>query len=223
MGHFARGRFKFPSIMPTTRNMHALAKAGTAPRIGRGVLALQLAALALVAAILVAGPAQRWDLGVLLTLTGFSVVSDLTGVETASTKLRVSGSFLALVLAMVLLGGGPAAAIGVATIAVGWFRTREAFHYLRNNLVTYALFPLLAGTAFHAAARSLHARPGSSTWYVLVFGVFALALALNFTFIAGYQCALDGGSLVAKARDALAPLLASELASALLAVMSAFP
>src|SRR5581483_4672378 len=132
------------------------------------------------------------------------------------------GSFLALVLAIVLLGGAPAAIVGVATIAIGWFRWREAPHYLRNNLVTYALFPLLAGIAFHAAAAGLDAPSGTPTWYVLVAGAFALALTLNFTLIAGYQCALDGTSLRSKAREALAPLIASELASALLAVMSAF-
>jgi diguanylate cyclase (GGDEF)-like protein len=202
--------------------MEALAAEAARPRIPRWTIGLQLCAVVLVAALAVVDRAQRWNAGILLTLTAFAVISDLTGVETASSKLRVSGSFLALVLAIVLLGGAPASIVGIATIAIGWFRWREAPHYLRNNLVTYALFPLLAGIAFHSAAAALDAGAGTSTWYVLVAGAFALALTLNFTLIAGYQCVLDGSSLRSKAREALAPLIASELASALLAVMSAF-
>src|SRR5436190_802070 len=117
-------------------------------RIPRSVIVLQIAALAVIAALVAVAPAQRWDGAVLVTLMVFAVVSDLTGVETGSSKLRVSGSFLALVLAIVLLGGAPAATVGIAVIAIGWLRWREAPHYLRNNLVTYALFPLVAGIAF---------------------------------------------------------------------------
>jgi diguanylate cyclase (GGDEF)-like protein len=202
--------------------MEALAAEAAGPRIPRWTIGLQLCAIGLVAVLAVAAPGQRWDGGVLLTLMLFAVVSDLTGVETASSKLKVSGASIALVLAIVVLGGAPAATVGVATIVIGWFRWREAPHYLRNNLVTYALFPMAAGIAFHATATVLDARPDSATWYVLVVGAFVLAVLLNFTLIAGYQCVLDGSSLLTKAREALAPLLASDLASALLAVMSAF-
>ena len=66
-------------------------------------------------------------------LLGFSIFSDLTAIETSS-KLKISGSFLALVLAMVFLGGTPAALIGVLTILVGWLRWRDEPHDLLNNL-----------------------------------------------------------------------------------------
>ena len=82
-------------------------------------------------------------------LLGFSVFSDLTAITTTS-KVKISGSFLALVLAMVFLGGTPAALIGVLTILAGWLRWRDAGHFLLNNLLTYATFPLVAGIAFHA-------------------------------------------------------------------------
>jgi diguanylate cyclase (GGDEF)-like protein len=49
-----------------------------------------------------------------------------------------------------------------------------------------------------------------------------LALTLNFVLIAGYQCHLDGSSLTQKAREALRPILASELFSALLTVAAVF-
>ena len=57
--------------------------------------------------------------------------------------MKISGSFLALVLAMVFLGGAPAAVIGVLTILAGWLRWHDDGHYLLNNVVTYATFPLI--------------------------------------------------------------------------------
>ena len=62
-----------------------------------------------------------------MVLLAFSVFSDLTAVTTES-QIKISGSFLALVVAMVFLGGTPAALIGVLTILVGWLRWRDAWH-----------------------------------------------------------------------------------------------
>ncbi len=79
--------------------------------------------------------------------------------------MKISGSFLALVMAMVFLGGTPAALIGVATILTGWLRWRDRWHYLLNNILTYAFFPLVGGIAFHegvAAAGLSPAEPGST-------------------------------------------------------------
>ena len=87
-------------------------------------------------------------------LLAFSIFSDLTAVSTES-KVKISGSFLALVIAMVFLGGTPAAIIGVATILAGWLRWRDEWHYLLNNLLTYALFPLVGGIAFHEGVVAL--------------------------------------------------------------------
>ena len=42
---------------------------------------------------------------------------------------------------MVLLGGAPAALIGVATILAGWLRWRENVGYLLNNVLTYRALP----------------------------------------------------------------------------------
>jgi diguanylate cyclase (GGDEF)-like protein len=190
---------------------------------GRQVALLQVVALGVAAALAaVTSGSDRWDawsLGVIALLT---VGSDLTYVETGSAKLKVSGSFLGIILAAVLLGGGPAALIGVLSIAIGWFRSREAGHYLRNNLATYAWFPLLSGLFFHAATATAHIGPHEISYYLLVFATFALALALNFGAIAGYQCYIDSSSLSQKALEALAPLLSAELFSGLLAMASVY-
>jgi putative nucleotidyltransferase with HDIG domain len=184
---------------------------------------VQLAAFiaAAVLAVLASGSAD-WNIPLALALAGCAVISDLTAANTASAKLKVSGSFLALVLAMVLLGGPPAAVIGVLTIVVGWLRWREERHYLLQNLVAYAWFPLVGGLAFFAARDALGVGRTDLGFYTLVFATFVLALALNFLLTAGYQCYLERSSLTAKARTALVPLLPSELFTALITVFVAY-
>src|SRR6187397_1308264 len=93
-------------------------------------------------------PTADWEPVLFGILLGFSIFSDLTAIETNS-KLKTSGSFLALVLAMVFLGGPPAAIIGVISIWVGWLRWRDDRHDLLVNTLTYAAFPMVAGLAFH--------------------------------------------------------------------------
>ena len=100
------------------------------PRVKALMAAILLAAVAV--AVWVA-PQANWDLPLLGILLGFSVFSDLTAIPTAS-RVKVSGSFLALTLAMVFLGGTPAALIGTITILAGWLRWRDAPHDLLNNL-----------------------------------------------------------------------------------------
>ena len=166
-------------------------------------------------------PAANWDLGLFFVLLGFSIFSDMTAIETAA-HLKISGSFLALVLAIVFLGGVPAALIGVLTMLVGWARWRDEPHDLLNNLVTYATFPLLSGIAFEAATTGAGVTASDPLFYMMVFGVFLLALALNFTMVGAYTCYLERSSFLGKAKTALIPLLPSELAAAIMAVGVAF-
>jgi putative nucleotidyltransferase with HDIG domain len=183
-------------------------------------LQLVLLGVVAVAAVLRVGDAD-WDPALFGILLGFSVFSDLTAIETES-RLKISGSFLALVLAMVFLGGAPAAIIGVVSILVGWARWRDAPHDLLNNLATYATFPLVGGAVFHETIDKLSVTASEPAYYTLVFGVFMLALAINFSMIAAYTCYLDRSSFVEKVRTALFPLLPSEMAAALMAVGVAF-
>lgn len=176
-------------------------------------------ALTAVAAVLEA-PQCNWDLGFFAVLLSFSVFSDLTAVP-ADSKVKVSGSFLALVVAMVFLGGTPAALIGVATILTGWLRWRDAWHYLLDNLLTYALFPLVGGIAFHQGITALGLTAADPTFYLCVFALFQLALALNFMMIASYGCYIERSSFSTKLR-VLPPVLPSEFASAMLAVAVAY-
>jgi len=182
----------------------------------RAIGAMVLALLLAVGMAVWRAPEADWDLPLFFILLGFSVFSDLTAISTTS-KVKISGSFLALVLAMVFLGGTPAALIGVLTMLAGWLRWRDAGHFLLNNVLTYATFPLVSGFAFHEIVTSAQIDETDASFYALILAVFLLALAINFTMIASYSCYLDRSPFFAKVRTALIPLLPSELAAALMA------
>jgi putative nucleotidyltransferase with HDIG domain len=162
-----------------------------------------------------------WDVSLFAALLVFSVVSDVTASNTSSS-VKISGSFLSLVLAMVFLGGPPAAVIGVVTMIVGWFRWRDEWHFLLNNLVAYAWFPLLGGLAFDAALHAIGG--GRQDWfYLLVFCTFMFALAINFLIIAVHRVWVERNtSIIEMTRKLVIPVLPSELAAALLAVGIAY-
>jgi len=180
-------------------------------------------ALALAATVAVAvwwAPECNWNLPLFGVLLAFSVFSDLTAVSTES-KVKVSGSFLALVVAMVFLGGTPAAMIGLATIGVGWLRWHDEAHYLLNNLLTYALFPLAGGIAFKAVTDATGLTQDDAYFYLLVFALFQFSLAINFVLVAGYRAYVERSGFASQLR-VLPPVLPSEFASAMLAVAVAF-
>src|SRR4029079_9888336 len=135
----------------------------TQPRSTRVAMVAMGFGLALVVvAALVEAPRSNWDLALFGVLLTFSVCSDLTAVATEA-KVKVSGSFLALVIAMVFLGGTPAALIGVVTILIGWFRWRDVPHYLLNNVLTYALFPLIGGILFRVVTETVGVTQGDAS------------------------------------------------------------
>jgi len=188
----------------------------------RLAIGLMFAALALTAVVgLWRAPECDWNLSLFAVLLAFATFSYLTAVGTES-KLRVSGAFLAIVLAMVFLGGTPAALIGVAATVVGWiFRWRDEPHLLLCNVLTYALFPLIGGIIFHEAVSGSGIAPSDWAFYLCVFGLFQLALAINFVMIAGYGCYVERATFTSKLK-VLPAVLPSEFASAMLAVAVAF-
>ncbi|HYC81249.1 MAG TPA: HD-GYP domain-containing protein [Solirubrobacterales bacterium] len=185
------------------------------------IIALQAVGLvaAIVGAVVTAGTAN-WDLGLFGILLAFSIITDLTAVSTTS-KVRLSGSFLPIVLAMALLGGPPALVIGLVVISIDWLIKRHPLHLFLNNLVTYAVFPLVGGLAFHAAVAGASFTDADAWYYVLLVALFQLALAINFVMIAGYASYIERTPFSEKLR-VLPPVLPSEFASAMLAMAVAF-
>jgi putative nucleotidyltransferase with HDIG domain len=129
---------------------------------------------------------------------------------------------MALILAMVFLGGTPAAIIGIVAILAGWANLRYPPHDFLVNLVTYATFPLVVGIAFHEFIDATGTTASDPTYYLLVFAVFLLALAINFAMVAADTRYMGESSLRDEFRAALVPMLPSLLAAALMAVGVAF-
>src|SRR5437879_3066682 len=137
--------------------------------------ALALNAAILLAAVVVSvltSPGANWDLPTLALLLGFAIASDLMAASIRASKLKVSGSFLAIVVAMVLLGGAPAALIGVLTIVTGSLKWRVKPHFLLANLAIYATFPLACGLAFNAVKDGAGLTPSDTAFAALVFALF---------------------------------------------------
>lgn len=191
-------------------------------RPSKVVVAGQIAGLFVVLAVaVIAAPSANWDLGLFAILLGFSIFSDLTATSVGK-KIKISGSFLALVLSMIFLGGTPAVLIGLITTVAAWLRWREATHYFVHNLFNYSLFPLVGGVTFHAIVTNNNIHDTDVGFYVLVFGVFLLSLAINFGLVATYVRYVEGTPVLTQIRTALIPLLPSELMAALMAVGVAF-
>ena len=176
---------------------------------------------AVVVAVLTVGTAQwSWYLPILAVL---AVLSDITSVELSqSGRINVSGSFIAITLAAVLLGGAPAAIVGASTICVGWLRWRERVDLFLHNLVMYIWFPLLSGLFFTwmTPVVSVGATPPPG-YYLLVFATFVIALALSISMISAYGAVMGRTSVLDKLAD-FKPVMAAELFSAILTVLAAY-
>jgi putative nucleotidyltransferase with HDIG domain len=130
--------------------------------------------------------------------------------------VRMSGSFLALVLAMALLGPAPAAAIGVTSVIFDWIATRGGLWRLLSNVSIYATFPVVGGLLMEAFAGESGPAHDALGYAALVLLVFMVTNALNFLLV-GMVLATSG---VIPFRDAVRTvyikMLPSEFATALL-------
>ncbi|MDQ6915741.1 MAG: HD-GYP domain-containing protein [Actinomycetota bacterium] len=182
------------------------------------VAASQAAILAAaVAGAVVSSRASDWSHWPLFTiLLLLALATHVLAIRTKS--MRISGAHVVFVLAMVLLGPAPAAAIGVASILVDAPRLRPNRLLLLNNLATHATFPLAGGLAMRWLVEQ-HGLPLAQAPYLLaVFGVFLLTNLLNFFMSVGVLSVLDRKSLWRRFGTMYVPIIPSELATGLLTV-----
>jgi putative nucleotidyltransferase with HDIG domain len=164
--------------------------------------------------------ASDWEpIELFVVLLALALISDLLPVRHGVQ--RVSGSFLALVLAMALLGPAPAATIGVVSVLVDQLRSRNPLARLITNLATWATFPLVGALLIEWAADVLDVQEDDLGFLVLVFAGFLVANLLNFLGIAGDYAFHNRVSLAHEFRTIFLPVLPSELVSALLCVLVA--
>lgn len=136
--------------------------------------------------------------------------------------LRLSGSFLALVLAMALLGPAPAAVIGVACSLVDAMISRRSIDRTLTNLATFATFPLVGGLTIGVLAGDFTVGGSETLWFgAVVLTTFLLANALNFAMVAAGSWFAYGVPLRMMLRS-FVTALPSEFATALLTASVAF-
>ncbi|WP_445148961.1 HD-GYP domain-containing protein [Baekduia sp. Peel2402] len=153
-----------------------------------------------------------WEpLSLVLLLTALAIVSDAVAIGTRS--LRLSGAFISLVVAMALLGPGPAVMIGLVTTAIDAVRHRLRTTALLANMSAYATFPLVGALL----VRAVGMEDADDIDFALgIFAVFAITNALNFFLIAAPRRVTHGLHLRDQVRDMFVPMLPSEaLAGAL--------
>ena len=190
---------------------------------GRGVALYQIVLLLGAAAVLwLTGGLDQWSPGPLFVLSAFTIVSALTDIAAGVGKVRIAGFNIGLMVGIVILGPGPAALLGAATMCLSWLRTRAAGHFFRNNLIVFTWLPLASGLFFHESVRLASIGPHTVAFYLIVFATFTLGLVLNFVGVFGYTCYLDRSSIAEKARDAVMPIMSAQLFSALLTMMAVY-
>jgi putative nucleotidyltransferase with HDIG domain len=180
----------------------------------RTTLSLVAGAVLLLAAggAVASSRAADWHpLSLLALLLALAVASDLVIVEIRS--LRLSGAFLALVLAMALLGPAPAAAIGAVSAAIDAVRSQRPRDVGWSNVATYAVFPLVGGLLVDALTPAVGKDPFS--FAAVVFGLFLVMNALNFAMIAA-ALSFGGRAPLRVMLRSLATAVPSEVATALL-------
>ena len=224
-----------------TENPHPDARAeappdSTAPEPrapGRALAAFQIAGTAAALALgvtlsLFAPGLGDWNPAYLAILVVLAVGSELTATALPSATLTISGSFLSIMLAAVLLGGPAAAAVGLATVIFGWLRWRERGHNFRHNLLAFSWFPLLSGLWFRWVAgpagvqlRGPNYQHYQPLYYLLVFATFIVGLALNLSMNAAYAGWFKRERFLTKLGE-LRPFISAELATAVLTMIAVY-
>ena len=165
---------------------------------------------------------DRWRIGPLVVLAGFTVLSVLTDVGVGASRVRISGVLIGLMIAITYVGPGPAALLGAGTVFILGLRIHTPRHVSRNNIVVFAWFPLIAAMFFHAVIELTGVGPSNVAYYLVVFLTFVVALTLNIVGVFAYMCRLDGSSIVHKLRDAALPVMPAQLFSAVLTMVAVY-
>jgi hypothetical protein len=179
--------------------------------------------LALAAIVAVAtSEARDWaPIELVLLLLVLAVGSDVLTIEFRG--IRISGSFLALVLAMALLGPAPAAAIGVVATLIDAVMFRRPWHRNLMNLAVWVWFPIVGALIIEGWAGE--AAPGTEDalgFAGLVLVVFMITNFLNFAMVAGSLHASREVSFQGSVRSVYLTVLPSEFATGLLTAGVAF-
>ncbi len=154
-----------------------------------------------------------------LALVGQRLIVEIRG-------QHLTASFIAVVLAMSLLGPAPAVLVGIAAMALTSATRRVSPALWLNNLSAHAAFTVLGGLMVRALIGNVHAASNlaqtkSVAFAFVVFAVFMVTNALNFALVAVDVRVTEGRSLMGQLRDLFVPLLPGQVAAGALAAVFA--
>jgi putative nucleotidyltransferase with HDIG domain len=190
--------------------------------------------LVCVAGAVLASESVDWSpLELVALLLALSVVGERLELTVGSQSL--SAGFVALVLAMTLLGPAPAVAIAIVAITVDSLWRRPSLQVCLSNAATYVAFALLGGLLIRAVLGDVHehvvvkgvgeetlkASTRSVSFALLVFGIFVVTNVFNFSLIAIQKRVFHDRGLISQARTLLVPMLPGQFAAAILAAILA--
>ena len=187
----------------------------------RTALIFAAQAVVLIATVVVAAmtsDASDWrHLELAAILLALAVGSEVLVLEVRS--MRISGAFLAIVLAMVLLGPAPAVAISVVSTVIDNVLSRRSWDRALNNIVTWGAFPLVGALLFDALGAS------TDLWLEFSLAVVVVYMTtnwLNFVMVAGFHRVRFGSRIGEAFRTVHLTLLPSEFGTALLTAAVAY-
>jgi hypothetical protein len=170
------------------------------------------------AAVLLSTPDQWQPPELVGLLAVLAWGSDFLTFETK--RMRISGSFLGLVLTMAMLGPAPAVAIGLGCALVDALHARTRGLTLLVNAATYTVVPLIGGLVLDVLDDSPAVAHGG--YAVAVFVVFCALNVLNFTMIAGHLVLTRGGSLKEMFGRVFLPVVPWELVTGAMTAMAVY-
>jgi putative nucleotidyltransferase with HDIG domain len=192
-------------------------------RRARFILLVEVPVLTAGAALaVVSSRAADWRPGYLVVLLLILAIgSEAMTIELR--RVRMSGSFLALVLAMALLGPAPAAAIGATSVLVDDLVRRRSLRDALWNAMTFVAFPLIGGWIIRVATAGRAFGDEQALGFAALVGlVYMLMNATNFASVALYLKTVRGTSFRESWQTVYVTVLPFEFATALLTSAVAF-
>jgi putative nucleotidyltransferase with HDIG domain len=166
-----------------------------------------------------ASEASDWrPVALVVVLFALAVASDFMIVEMRG--LRLSGAFLSVVLAAIVLGPAPAVAIGLGTTLIYAAVSRRSAIKVLNDAAVWAAFALVGGLMAEALATDPD-RHGLSFCAAVVL-VFMTTNVMNFLLVALYYRYVDGIRLWSSVKSVYLTMLPSEIVTALLTAAVAY-
>jgi putative nucleotidyltransferase with HDIG domain len=165
-----------------------------------------------------------------LELVGLLLVLSVLGerLELTVGSQSLSAGFVALVLAMTLLGPAPAVAIALVAITFDSLYRRPALGVCLSNAATYVAFALFGALLVRAIIGDVHdntpamlATTRGAEFALIVFGVFVVTNVVNFALIAIQKRVVAGRDLITQVRTLFIPMLPGQFAAAILAAILA--